>query len=215
MTYKQAKRWVELIGYTRFGLGTSIGPNPLEWVQHCVAFAKAYPIGANLTPYDFDAFAATRGILVIPPAGTAKGDDAWKGHLGRRFNARDRMNAAAINIFLMEQVDTVPFRIDVDDDGDYKVISALEVATDHIKIERVASLYDAVFIASLRGMRALPPEKMNADVEQRFVDYVEMWAEDRRHVLSVTSRTMEKALELKAWFDALPSPNDESDDGAA
>ncbi len=217
MTFSQANKWATTVGYASLNLGSAIGPNPFVWVEHCAAFYALYPIGAVLTPTAFDAFLQGRGVLVVPPVGTDKKDDAWIGHRTRRNEARSRMNAASLNLFLMDQVGHTPcFRIDADDDGDYTVVSPLDAATVNAKWDRVASVFDARIASAVRSVRAIPVQSMTPEAKDMFIDYIEAVTEDKRHILSVIQRGEERAQRLKSQYEvlALPSPDGSSDDSA-
>jgi hypothetical protein len=82
----------------------------LRYHELALAFVKDHPIGTTLTVEEFDTWAQHRGELNVP-TGAPKHSDAWKAHLQRRHELRNKLRTASCHPRMLESGST-PFSLD-------------------------------------------------------------------------------------------------------
>lgn len=114
-----------------------------------VAFVEAYPIGSKLTVDEFDAWAGSRGLFVVP-SDVPKSSDQWMAHLQRRHQLRYSINVSGAHPRMIERGHP-PFVVETASLGKLVVRSPEEA----IRRNRVAQAVDALISTKKRQLRYL------------------------------------------------------------
>jgi hypothetical protein len=103
-----------------------------------LAFIKDHPIGTTLTVDEFDTWAQHRGELNVP-VGAPKTSDAWKAHLQRRHELRNKLRTASTHSRMLESGST-PFSLDQVSQGALEVRKPQDAIIQGNIPKKIASL---------------------------------------------------------------------------